>query len=121
MQTPEGGHKLSGLPAAQRPRLRRRVRLQRRLRLGQPVRVLRQPGHDHFIGRNDFVNPVFSDPTWGVSDQDMFDRGNEELAKHDGKKPFYALLQTLSNHTPYALPKACRSRRSPVKAAWTST
>ena len=58
-----------------------------------------------FIGRNDFVNPVFSDPTWGVSDQDMFDRGAEELAKHDGKKPIYALLQTLSNHTPYALPK----------------
>jgi Phosphoglycerol transferase and related proteins, alkaline phosphatase superfamily len=57
-----------------------------------------------FIGRNDFVNPVFSDPTWGVSDQDMFDRGNEELAKHDQKKPIYALLQTLSNHTPYALP-----------------
>ncbi len=62
-------------------------------------------GMTTFIGRNDFVNPVFSDPTWGVSDQDMFDRGAEELAKHDGKKPIYALLQTLSNHTPYALPK----------------
>jgi phosphoglycerol transferase MdoB-like AlkP superfamily enzyme len=57
-----------------------------------------------FIGRNDFVNPVFSDPTWGVSDQDMFDRGAQELKAREGGKPFYALLQTLSNHTPYALP-----------------
>jgi phosphoglycerol transferase MdoB-like AlkP superfamily enzyme len=48
---------------------------------------------------------VFMDPTWGVSDQDMFDRGALELEKNYGKKPFYALLQTLSNHTPYALPK----------------
>ena len=57
-----------------------------------------------FIGRNDYVDPVVSDPTWGVSDQDMFDRAAAELLKQDRSKPFYALLQTLSNHTPYALP-----------------
>jgi phosphoglycerol transferase MdoB-like AlkP superfamily enzyme len=57
-----------------------------------------------FIGRNDYVNPVFSDPTWGVSDQDMFDRSLIELKARENGKPFYALLQTLSNHTPYALP-----------------
>lgn len=34
----------------------------------------------------------------------MFDRAAEELLKLDPEKPFYALLQTLSNHTPYALP-----------------
>ncbi|MCF8974331.1 LTA synthase family protein, partial [Pseudomonas edaphica] len=37
-------------------------------------------------------------------DQDMFNRGLEELKAREGGKPFYALLQTLSNHTPYALP-----------------
>lgn len=58
----------------------------------------------HFVGRNDYVNPVVSDPTWGVSDQDMFDRSIIELNQLKGDKPFYALLQTLSNHTPYALP-----------------
>src|SRR3989338_2222028 len=58
-----------------------------------------------FIVREDFVDPVFSDPTWGVSDQDMFDRAALELAKQDSGKPFYALLQSLSNHSPYALPK----------------
>lgn len=62
-------------------------------------------GVTNFIGRFDYVNPVVSDPTWGVSDQDMFDRAADELAKRSGGKPFYAILQTLSNHTPYALPK----------------
>ncbi|WP_298184380.1 LTA synthase family protein [uncultured Pseudomonas sp.] len=61
-------------------------------------------GMSHFIGRNDYVDPVFSDPTWGVSDQDMFARADQELRKLDRQRPFYALLQTLSNHTPYALP-----------------
>ena len=57
-----------------------------------------------FVGRNEYINPVVEDPTWGVSDQDMFGRAIEELDKLDTGEPFYALLQTLSNHTPYALP-----------------
>ena len=61
-------------------------------------------GVRNFIGRFDYVNPVVSDPTWGVSDQDMFERAAAELAKKPRDKPFYALLQTLSNHTPYPLP-----------------
>jgi len=61
-------------------------------------------GMQRFIGRNDFINPKFSDPTWGVSDEDMFNRSAEELAKIPEDTPFFALLQSLSNHTPYALP-----------------
>lgn len=58
-----------------------------------------------FIGRFDFVNPRFSDRTWGVSDEDMFDRGFEEIAKlQSAGKPYFVVLQTLSNHAPYALP-----------------
>jgi len=107
MQTPEGSHKLSGLP-----------QLLSGARKYDDVYVYNgdfawdnqsgffsNQGMTNFIGRNDFVNPVFSDPTWGVSDQDMFDRGAQELkAREDKGRPFYALLQTLSNHTPYALP-----------------
>jgi phosphoglycerol transferase MdoB-like AlkP superfamily enzyme len=107
MQTPEGSHKLSGLP-----------QLLSGGRQYDDVYVYNgdfawdnqsgffsNQGMTNFIGRNDFVNPVFSDPTWGVSDQDMFDRGALELkAREDKGRPFYALLQTLSNHTPYALP-----------------
>ena len=58
-----------------------------------------------FIGRHDFINPRFSDRTWGVSDEDMFDRGFEELVKlQQSGKPYFTVLQTLSNHAPYALP-----------------
>ncbi|WP_327438497.1 LTA synthase family protein [Pseudomonas donghuensis] len=106
MQTPEGGHKLSGLPALLSARDYDDVYVYNGdFAWDNQSGFFGNQGMTTFIGRNDFVNPVFSDPTWGVSDQDMFDRGNEELAKHDGKKPIYALLQTLSNHTPYALPK----------------
>ncbi|KXK71624.1 membrane protein, partial [Pseudomonas monteilii] len=106
MQTPEGGHKLSGLPALLSARDYDDVYVYNGdFAWDNQSGFFGNQGMTTFIGRNDFVNPVFSDPTWGVSDQDMFDRGAEELAKHDGKKPIYALLQTLSNHTPYALPK----------------
>ncbi|GFM74279.1 sulfatase [Pseudomonas cichorii] len=107
MQTPEGSHKLSGLP-----------QLLSTGRNYDDVYVYNgnfawdnqsgffsNQGMTNFVGREDFVNPVFSDPTWGVSDQDMFDRGAEELKARQNGKPFYALLQTLSNHTPYALPE----------------
>lgn len=58
-----------------------------------------------FIGRHDFINPRFSDRTWGVSDEDMFDRGFEEIVKlQQSQKPYFVVLQTLSNHAPYALP-----------------
>ena len=106
MQTPEGGHKLSGLPALLSARDYDDVYVYNGdFAWDNQSGFFGNQGMTTFIGRNDFVNPVFSDPTWGVSDQDMFDRGAQELAHNYGKKPFYALLQTLSNHTPYALPK----------------
>ena len=106
MQTPEGGHKLSGLPALLSARDYDDVYVYNGdFAWDNQSGFFGNQGMTTFIGRNDFVNPVFSDPTWGVSDQDMFDRAAQELAGTYGKKPFYALLQTLSNHTPYALPK----------------
>lgn len=105
MQTPEGSHKLSGLPALLSARKYDDVYVYNGdFAWDNQSGFFSNQGMTTFIGRNDFVNPVFSDPTWGVSDQDMFDRGAQELAKNYGKKPFYALLQSLSNHTPYALP-----------------
>ncbi|MNL08284.1 Lipoteichoic acid synthase 1 [compost metagenome] len=107
MQTPEGSHKLSGLPQLLSARDYDDVYVYNGdFAWDNQSGFFSNQGMTNFIGRNDFVNPVFSDPTWGVSDQDMFDRGLVELKARDGKdkKPFYALLQTLSNHTPYALP-----------------
>ena len=66
----------------------------------------RNQGMTRFVGRYDFDNPEFIDPTWGVSDHDMFQRAHaelEELAK--GDKPFFAILQTLSNHLPFTIPE----------------
>ena len=65
----------------------------------------RNQGMTKFIGRFDYVNPEFIDPTWGVSDNDMFNRAHQELENLDPKKPFFAILQTLSNHLPFTIPE----------------
>jgi phosphoglycerol transferase MdoB-like AlkP superfamily enzyme len=106
MRTPEGGHQFSGLPQLLSPRGFDNLYVYNgNFQWDNQSGFFSNQGMTNFIGREDFVNPVFMDPTWGVSDQDMFDRGALELDQNYGKKPFYALLQTLSNHTPYALPK----------------
>ena len=61
-------------------------------------------GFHHFVGREDYVDPRLDDPTWGVSDEDMFARAAVELSALPADRPFFAVLQTLSNHTPYHLP-----------------
>ncbi len=106
MQMPEGGHAFSGLPQLLHPRDYADIYVYNgSFTWDNQLGFFGNQGMTTFIGRDDYTNPVFSDPTWGVSDQDMFERGAEELARLDGGKPFYALLQSLSNHTPYALPK----------------
>ncbi|MFD1260588.1 LTA synthase family protein [Entomomonas asaccharolytica] len=107
MQEPEGNNKFSGLPQLLSIRDMNDVYVYNGdFAWDNQSGFFSNQGMTTFIGRNDYVNPVFSDPTWGVSDQDMFARGNEELDKLAKQgKPFYALLQSLSNHTPYALPK----------------
>jgi phosphoglycerol transferase MdoB-like AlkP superfamily enzyme len=107
MQTPEGGHAFSGLPQLLSARGYRDVYVYNGdFAWDNQSGFFANQGMTTFIGRNDYANPVFSDPTWGVSDEDMFLRANEELEKLAvAEKPFYALLQTLSNHAPYALPE----------------
>lgn len=105
MQQPEGTHRFSGLPQLLSQRGFDNIYVYNGdFGWDNQQGFFGNQGMTRFVGRNDYVNPVFSDPTWGVSDQDMFDRGAEELARMDRERPFYALLQTLSNHTPYALP-----------------
>jgi phosphoglycerol transferase MdoB-like AlkP superfamily enzyme len=105
MRTPEGAHQFSGLPQLLSARDYDNLYVYNgNFQWDNQSGFFSNQGMTNFIGREDFVDPVFMDPTWGVSDQDMFDRGAAELAQNYGDKPFYALLQTLSNHTPYALP-----------------
>jgi phosphoglycerol transferase MdoB-like AlkP superfamily enzyme len=106
MRMPEGSHKFSGLPQLLSARDYDDLYVYNgNFQWDNQSGFFSNQGMTKFIGRENFINPVFSDPTWGVSDQDMFDRAAEELQTHFGKKPFYALLQSLSNHVPYALPK----------------
>ncbi|MDR6354510.1 phosphoglycerol transferase MdoB-like AlkP superfamily enzyme [Pseudomonas psychrotolerans] len=109
MRMPEGAHQFSGLPQLLSTRGFDDVYVYNgNFQWDNQSGFFSNQGMTRFVGREDFVNPVFMDPTWGVSDQDMFDRSVQELdklAKAPDGKPFYALLQTLSNHTPYALPK----------------
>ena len=105
MQSPEGAHDFSGLPQLLGERGYDDLYVYNGdFGWDNQKGFFGNQGMSHFIGRNDYVDPVFSDPTWGVSDQDMFARADQELRKLDRQRPFYALLQTLSNHTPYALP-----------------
>lgn len=106
MKTPEGGNHFSGLPQLLHKRGFNDVYVYNGdFAWDNQQGFFGNQGMTRFIGRNDYKNPIVSDPTWGVSDQDMFDRAVIELQQMDRGKPFYALLQTLSNHTPYALPK----------------
>ncbi|WP_078121798.1 LTA synthase family protein [Thiosocius teredinicola] len=105
MQQPEGQHQFSGLPAVLRERGFNDLYVYNgHFAWDNQEGFFRNQGMTNFVGRDDYENPVFIDETWGVSDQDMFDRAAKELNALPADKPFYAVLQTLSNHTPYALP-----------------
>lgn len=106
MQTPEGGHRFSGLPQLLGARGYDDLYVYNGdFAWDNQAGFFGNQGMTRFIGRNDYRDPLVQDPTWGVSDQDMFDRAAEELQKMAPNRPFYALLQSLSNHTPYALPE----------------
>lgn len=64
----------------------------------------RQHGIHRFIGRNEFINPTFVDPVWGVGDYDVFMRANEEFRAMAEKGPFFGAILTLTNHSPFTLP-----------------
>lgn len=64
----------------------------------------RQHGVERFVGTEDYVNPSFRDPVWGVSDHDALTRANAEFRALNEKGPFLGIVLTLSNHAPFNLP-----------------
>jgi phosphoglycerol transferase MdoB-like AlkP superfamily enzyme len=60
-------------------------------------------GFDQVIDQNDYVAPRFTG-TWGVSDEDLFTRADQEFRQR-GDQPFFALIFTSSNHPPYDIPQ----------------
>lgn len=61
-------------------------------------------GFQTIIDEKDYKNPKFQG-TWGMSDEDLFDKANNtftELAK--GNQPFFSLVFTSSHHDPFEFP-----------------
>ncbi|MGH7772617.1 MAG: LTA synthase family protein [Candidatus Binatia bacterium] len=62
-------------------------------------------GFDIFIEETDFANVKFRG-TWGVSDEDLFERADQEFRKLASRgKPFFATILTVSLHSPWEYPK----------------
>ncbi|MCB5187522.1 LTA synthase family protein [Methylobacillus caricis] len=63
-----------------------------------------------------YVNPVFVG-SWGVSDEDLFNKAHEEIsASHASGRPFFTLVFTSSNHAPFEFPDGRIALYDPVKA-----
>jgi phosphoglycerol transferase MdoB-like AlkP superfamily enzyme len=106
MQQPQGAIKFSGLSNLLHPRNYQDLYVYNGdFAWDNQEGFFRNQGMNKFIGRFDYRNPEFIDPTWGVSDNDMFNRAHQELENLDSEKPFFAVLQTLSNHLPFTIPE----------------
>jgi phosphoglycerol transferase MdoB-like AlkP superfamily enzyme len=61
------------------------------------------------------MRPVFTG-SWGASDEDLFDKSLERLAKlHAENKPFFSLIFTSSNHEPFEFPDGKIKLHDPAK------
>ena len=45
---------------------------------------------------------------WGISDHDLFKDAHETFQKIDDRQPFFAVIQTATNHRPYSIPDDIR-------------
>jgi phosphoglycerol transferase MdoB-like AlkP superfamily enzyme len=62
-------------------------------------------GFDQIIDQPQFENPSFVG-TWGVSDEDLVIRANEEFKKlYSQEQKFAAVMFSTSNHSPFDFPK----------------
>lgn len=60
-------------------------------------------GFKHVVDEKDYENPVFVG-SWGVSDEDLFQRAHEEFKKK-GSEPFFSVVFTSTNHSPFQYPE----------------
>lgn len=61
-------------------------------------------GFSRITDQNDFKNPKFV-ASWGVSDEDLFDKAHERLlAKHAEEQASFTLVFTSTNHSPFEFP-----------------
>ena len=65
--------------------------------------VLLTNGIDNFTGEKDFPKEITSQYHWGAPDTVLMDRVKNEVPKL--KEPFFAEVLTISNHSPFEIPK----------------
>jgi len=62
-------------------------------------------GFDEIIDEEKFVNPKFHG-IWGVSDEDLVERSNQEFIKlYKKQQPFVSVMFSTTNHTPFDFPE----------------
>jgi len=61
-------------------------------------------GFRHVVGQNDFESPVFRG-SWGVSDEDTFDYAHRLFSSYSPDEPFFSVVFTTSNHSPWEFPE----------------
>jgi len=61
-------------------------------------------GFDYITEEKDYENPEFVG-SWGVSDEDLFAKANDRFSQlSDQGRPFFSLVFSSSNHTPFEFP-----------------
>lgn len=61
-------------------------------------------GFETIIEEKDYRNPIFVG-SWGVSDEDLFNMAHEQISRHHASgTPFFSLIFTSSNHSPFEFP-----------------
>ncbi|WP_292398959.1 MULTISPECIES: LTA synthase family protein [unclassified Methylophaga] len=78
-------------------------------------------GFESVIDQHDYDNPVFTG-SWGVSDEDLLNKAHQQLQqKHAEGQPYFSLVFTSSNHSPYEFPDGRIELDNPVKHSNTNT
>lgn len=72
-------------------------------------------GFKSIIDQKDYPNPVFQG-SWGVSDEDLFNKAHQRISEmHAKKQPYFSLVFTSSNHSPYEFPDGRIALATPEK------
>ncbi|CAG0980078.1 hypothetical protein MTYP_01710 [Methylophilaceae bacterium] len=59
---------------------------------------------EQVVDKKDYINPIFVG-SWGVSDEDLFNKAHEQFMQHHATgEPFFTLVFTSSNHSPFEFP-----------------
>ena len=61
-------------------------------------------GFQSIVDQNDYVDPLFVG-SWGVSDEDLFNMAHQRIVQANlSYQPYFSLVFTSSNHSPYEFP-----------------